>query len=182
MRRNGVTGMEAAEKVYRADLDAAVIFTTVSEEHILGGYSYAVFYIVKPVDYIKLAEGLTKCRTQIERYAKTIEIIVERRSEQIRLRDILYVESNLRTCVFTCQSGTYRTNVKLSTIEEQLGGFPFTRCHKSFIVNTLHAADMSDNQFVMKNGMSVPISKPYFSAASKVFREYLRNRIRGNAI
>ena len=54
MTKGGMTGMDAAEKVNALDKDAAIIFTTTSDEYILAGYSVAVFYIVKPITLIKL--------------------------------------------------------------------------------------------------------------------------------
>ena len=182
MKKGGITGMRAAEIAYSADPEAAIIFTTISTAHLYRGYSFAVFYIVKPVEYGKLAEGLNKCRTQIERHAKTMEIMVDRQLTQIRLRSIYCVESRGRACVFTFADGALRANMTISAVEEKLGGDPFVRCHNSFIVNMVHVDDMMEVDFLMRNGDAVPISKAFHALARKAFNEHIRRRVQGRTV
>lgn len=170
--------MEAAEQVSRADQDAAIILITTSEEYGIAGYSFAVFYIVKPVQEKNLSEAMKKCRVQIERYAKTIEVMVDRQLVGLRLRNIYCVESLGRTCIFTTAAAEITaSNLIMDGLVEKLGGFPFVQCHRSYIVNLLHVKDLQEKNFIIENGRSVPISRTYHSASQKAFRAYFWNRI-----
>ena len=186
MRKNGLTGMEVAEKVSRADREAAIIFVTTSKEFFLDGYSFAVFYITKPYDYEKLAEAMDRCWIQIERYAKTIEVVVDRRPRQIRLRDIYSVESLGRTCVFrTASHELTAASLVIDGLADRLGE-SFVMCHRSYIVNLLHvkeiASEKRDKIFIMENGDRVPISRTYLDVSQKAFREFFWKRIQGDPV
>jgi len=186
MQKNGLTGIDVAEKVSRADREAAIIFVTTSKEFVLDGYRYAVFYITKPYDYERLAEAMDKCWIQIERYARTIEVIVDRYPRQIRLRDIYCIESLGRTCVFRTASHEFTaSNLIIDGLIERLGE-SFVMCHRSYIVNLLHVKEIvsekRDKIFVMENGGRVPISRTYLEISQKVFREFFWKRIQGDLV
>lgn len=99
LKKDGITGMEAAKKVYASDKDAAVVLVTVSTDYVLDGYSCAEYYIVKPVSDEQIAEAMKKCRAQIERFTKTMGIVVEGQPVEIRIRDILLVKASRFDCV-----------------------------------------------------------------------------------
>lgn len=180
---NGMTGMEVAEQIRETDRDAAIILTTTSLDHGIASYKVnAVYYIVKPVDYINLMQGMERCYIQIIQYAKSIEIMENRQPVRLRLRDIFYVESQKRACIFRIAAEEIKTNSSMDTIAKKLDGFPFVRCHRSFIVNLLHVADMLNQDFVMGSGVKVPISKSYHAAAKKAFKEYFRAKMQGEPI
>jgi len=186
MQKNGLTGMDVAEKVSRADREAAIIFVTTSKEFFLDGYSFAVFYITKPYDYEKLAEAMDRCWMQIGRYAKTIEVVVDRHPRQIRLRDIYYVESLGRTCVFRTASHEFTaSNLIIDSLVERLGE-SFVMCHRSYIVNLLHVKEIvsekRDKVFIMENGSRIPISRTYLDVSQKAFREFFWKRIQGDPL
>lgn len=71
-----------------------------------------------------------------------------------------------------------RSNLALEPLINKLGGFPFLRCHRSYIVNLIHISDMLDKDFVMEDGSRVPI-RAYQSASAKAFKEFVRAALRG---
>ena len=182
MDKKGLTGMETAEQIRLADRDAAVILTTTSKSHGIEGYKLAVYYIVKPVEDAEFSHAMEKCREQIESFARTIDVISGRVTEQVRMRDILCAESQGRACVIRLHAGEIRANLSLDALCNMLGGFPFLRCHRSFVVNLVHTRDMRDNEFVLHNGQTVPISKSLKPATAKAFREYVRKRVLGKMV
>ncbi|MCL2718349.1 MAG: LytTR family DNA-binding domain-containing protein [Lachnospiraceae bacterium] len=183
MTKSGITGMDTAKKINALDKDAAIIFTTTSDEYILAGYSVAVFYILKPVEQINMNEAMEKCRLQIERFAKTIEIIVNRMPLQIRLRDIYFVEIIVRNCIFTFAAGRKTASgLSLSNLLDKLDGSTFIQCHRSYVVNILHVRKMTKTDFVFENGERVPIGRKYQDAAQKAYRECFEKMIMGETL
>lgn len=180
---DGMTGMEVAEQIRETDKEVAIILTTTSLEHGIVSYKLnASYYIVKPVEKNSITQGMERCHAQVNQYAKTIEIMENRQSVRLRLRDIFYVESQRRACVFQFADEEIKTNSSMDKIAMQLNGFPFVRCHRSFIVNLLHVADMLNQDFVMESGAKVPISKSYHTAAKKAFKVYFRAKMQGEPI
>jgi len=182
MREGGISGMDAAKKVSRADREAAVILVTSSQDYLHAGYDYSIYYIVKPVTDAKLHRAMEKCWAQVEQNAKTIEILVNRLPVKIRLRDIYCIESLGRTCVFTTEKSEYTaTNLIIDGLVEKLGNLPFVRCHRSYIVNLLHVKRIEEKEtkeFILENGQSIVISRTYQADCLKAFKEYFFSRIK----
>jgi len=180
MTKGGITGMDAAKRVNELDKDAALIFTTTSDEYTLEGYSVAVFYILKPVEQKDMNKAMEKCRSQIERFAKTIEITVDRMPLQIRMRDIYYVEIVVRNCIFTFAAGRKSASgMNMSELMDKLDGSTFVQCHRSYVVNILHVRKMTKTDFVFENGEMVPIGRKYHDSAQKAYRKCFEKLIMG---
>jgi DNA-binding LytR/AlgR family response regulator len=183
MTKNGITGMDTAKKINAVDKDTAIIFTTTSDEYTLEGYSVAVFYILKPIEQKKMNEAMEKCRLQIERFAKTIEIVVDRMPLKIRLRDIFYVEIILRNCIFSLAAGRKTaTGISMSDLTEKLHGSNFIQCHRSYIINIMHVRKMTKTDFIFENGERVPIGRKYQNAAQKAYRDCFEKLIMGETL
>ena len=183
MTKGGITGMDAAKKVNTLDKDAALIFTTTSDEYTLAGYSVAVFYILKPVEQKDINEAMEKCRLQIERFATTTEIIVNRMPLQIRLRDIYYVEIIVRNCIFTFATGKKTASgMNMSELMDKLDGSTFIQCHRSYVVNILHVRKITKTGFVFENGETVPIGRKYQDSAQKAYRKCFEKLIMGEVL
>lgn len=170
----GVNGVEAARRIRQMDQEVAIIFVTVSREFAVDSYTVdAAFYLVKPVDMGSLSQAMERCRHLLHQHVKSISVAESRHMVDVRLKDVLYVESQRNDCILhTCQ-GEIRTRAKLTELEEVLGGPPFLRCHRSFVVNLYWLADMLDKDFLLKTGVRVPISRAYGAASQEAFRQFL---------
>jgi DNA-binding LytR/AlgR family response regulator len=183
MTKGGMTGMDTAQKINAADKDAAIIFTTTSDEYTLVGYSVAVFYILKPVEQKKMNQAMEKCRLQIERFAKTIEVVLDKQPVQVRLRDIYCVESIGRNCVFTFAKGKMTAvGMNIAELAVMLDDSSFIQCHRSYIVNILHVRKIQDKDFILKSGELVPIGRKHQNAAQRAYRECFEKLIMGEVL
>ena len=156
----GISGIEAAKRIRAIDPTCAIIFITSSSDHSLESYSIrGSAYVVKPIKDEDMLSALFSCRDIFSRNAKYIEIRVDRVDMKIPLIKIYYVESRANYLLFHTGEGDYLTRLALDEAEKQLGGEPFYRCHKSYLVNTNHIAKLSGNDVLMKNGDAVPMRK-----------------------
>ncbi len=179
MKADELTGMETAEQVHDGDEEAAIIFTTTSKDYSIAGYQVAVYYILKPIKDVDLEKAMKKCRKQLDRFAKTIDITVNRLPVAVRLRDIYYIEAQQGTCVFVTAGGVMVARMVFDNLETTLGGIPFLRCHRSYIVNLTHVDDLLDRDFILKNSHRVPISKGALPDVRKTFQQFIRDELRG---
>ncbi len=179
MAPHGLNGMDTAEKLHAEDEEAAIIFTTTSEDYGIAGYNVALYYIVKPVSEADFLRAMKKCRAKMERYGKAVEITVNRQPITLRLCDILYVEAQRKNCIFMTTGGALCSNMVFDTLAGRLSELPFLRCHRSYIVNLAHVRDLCDMDFITGADYKVPISRSFFPDVQKQFQRFLKDELKG---
>jgi DNA-binding LytR/AlgR family response regulator len=55
--------------------------------------------------------------------------------------------------------GIIKSRLPLETVEERLGGLPFLRCNRSYLINMNYVDDMRIDDFLMRGGDLVPIRR-----------------------
>lgn len=170
---DGTNGMEAARKIRTMDQQCALIFTTVSREHAVDGFAVrATHYLNKPLLYDEIEEAMSRCREQVELHAKSIELMTDGMKVRVRLRDILYAEVFRKSCVLHTVNGDMTLNQRIDHLEKMLGGLPFLRCHRSYIVNLLHVKDVEEHRFLLSDGSHALIPVRSFAAMKKAFHDH----------
>lgn len=156
----GISGMDAARKIRETDRDCLLIFITLSQSFTMEGFLVqATGYLVKPIDREQLNNTLHMCRQLFERNGRMIAIPLSSREQSISAAGLLYVEVFDKEVVFHMKKGNFTIRLPLDKVEAQLFGEPFLRCHRSYIVNMNHVADMRTEYLVMSNGDLVPMRK-----------------------
>lgn len=156
----GISGMEAAQKIRATDPVCALVFITVSEEYMRLSFSVRVTsYVLKPIRSEDMAVAFAACQNIFLKSARYIEVKSDYQSIRLPLVRIYYVEVAGRATLFHTASDAIRTYIPIDEVERTLGGGPFLRCHRAFIVNMNHIADMEDYDFIMRNGRRVSMRK-----------------------
>lgn len=156
----GISGMDTAKIIREADPNCTLIFITVSSDHALDAFSVqADSYLVKPVDEEKMTKTLALCRQEFLKYSRYIEVTANYQSQRIPLVNIQYVEVFGKVTLLHLDTSIVKTYMPLDEIERKLGGIPFLRCHRCYIVNMNYVDDLREQSFLMRNGDSVPIRK-----------------------
>ncbi|MDL2238419.1 LytTR family DNA-binding domain-containing protein, partial [Christensenellaceae bacterium OttesenSCG-928-K19] len=132
----GMDGIQLARQIREADPDCMLIMVTVSEEHALDSYGVqAISYLVKPVDDAKLSRALALCGHRFAGSARAIEVPVARETVLLPLRGIRYAEVYGKNTHIHLPNGKLEVRLPLDEVEQRLGGGPFLRCHRCYIVN-----------------------------------------------
>jgi len=169
----GLTGVEAVRKIRARDEDCAVIFITVSEGYAVEGFALrATHYLLKPVEYDMFCQAMDRCKEQTRQFARYIEVMVNREPVRILTREIRYAEVFKNLCVIHMVNNDVKTYTAIDTLEEKLGGAPFLRCHRSYIVNLRRVTDLREDVFCLEGGGEVRISKAYLAGAKKAYRDF----------
>ena len=194
----GTNGIDTAKKIRETDKDMVIIFTTTSKDHGLDGYSVdARQYFLKPVNYAELENVLNKCMEKFADSLKYIEVLSDRLTVKVYLKNIIFIESfdavlhihtvNARpgkagsaqaegrpaSNAKHCERETIKTFLSLSALEQQLNNSTFLRAQRSYIVNMCHIKRMTDNGFLMENDMLIPFRKNDKLAVKQAYRDYL---------
>ncbi|MDL2233701.1 LytTR family DNA-binding domain-containing protein [Ruminococcaceae bacterium OttesenSCG-928-L11] len=177
---DGMTGMEAAQTIRRRDEEIAIIFITISPDFAVDSYLInATFYMVKPVSASGLAMAMERCRPLLAQRVKFLRFTQNRRTVAIRHKDILFLETQRNDRIIYTIDGEFRIRTSLDTLEQELGGVPFVRCHNSFLVNLRWVVDINGRDFVLQDNRRIPISKAYLASAQEQFDKYMFDEARG---
>ncbi len=176
IKMNKLSGIETAKQIRKINKEAIIVFITALKEYVFEAFDVRAFhYLLKPVAEKKLREVLNSALLQLDGIDKFILAKTISQCTKIFIKDIVYIEAQLRKIKIHTTYDIIEYYHKLSDIEDQLKDFNFFRCHKSYIVN-LKFVKSYDNVFItLKNGEKVYISKSKFSSFSKEFMYYLKS-------
>jgi len=156
----GISGVDVARAIRGMDRDCMMVFVTDSPDFTMDGFMVqAAGYVLKPVNRRKMSDALHACRFIFERNSRAIELPVGGKNILIPLADLFYAEVLDKETVLHMKKGRLSVRLPLETVEKRLGGVPFLRCNRSYIINMNYVADMQEDDFLMQNGDLVPIRK-----------------------
>jgi Response regulator of the LytR/AlgR family len=172
IQMGGRNGIELAKEIRITDSRLPIIFITGFADYMSEGYDVsALHYLIKPVKEEKLFEVLDKAVTVFEVENEFITLDINRENIIIPLSDIIYIESSLHYILINTVKDQYKTKMTLTEINNKLGS-GFFKCTRSFIVGLRYVRRMSNNEVILTNGVSVPLSRGLYKKISKAFIEY----------
>ena len=87
---------------------------------------------------------------------------------RIKLKNIYYVESELRLLHIYTNSGMYTTYMTIESVQEKLNG-NFIRCHRSYIVNSSKIMKIEKDNIILYNYKVIPISRSHYKDLTEDF-------------
>lgn len=158
---DGISGVDTARKIRETDPNCILVFITNSSEHALEAFSVkAATYVNKPLKKENVEVALDMCRWTLNKNTRIIRVPAGYGEVfEIPLTAIRYVEVSGKKAHFYLGGKTVITRMPLNKIENALGGDPFLRCHRSFIVNMNYINAIRDDSFMMDSGNLVPLGR-----------------------
>ena len=178
---DNITSIEIAKRIRIHDKECIIVFMTTSRDHALEAFEVdAMQYLIKPVDYDKIKHIFDKTQKLFSENMRFIEFPSNGLSMKILLKDIYYIEVYNKTCLIHTNLDTIKTYTPLSKLWELLDGFSFLRCHRSYIVNMFYIDAILENDFLLKNGDTIPIRKDTASDIKQTYSDYFFQKMRNN--
>ena len=169
----GINGVDIAKKIRKTNRDMVIVFTTTSTDHGLDGYAVrALQYLVKPVSYTMVEDVLDECIKLFAESLRHIEIMSDRLTLRVLLKDIFYIESFKNICQLHTPTGVLKCYRSLDELEQHIGDGTFLRTHRSFIVNMRYINDVMENDFLLTNGERVPIRRNNKLSVKQTYMDY----------
>ncbi len=179
MYLGGMTGLDAARVIRRADAACQIVFITFSGDFALESYQVcAAHYLIKPVSEADLSEVWARCARDGQCPARQITLVVDRKRRDIPLKDILYVEVDNKLCRVHTPEGVLTARLPIDQLTILLPEDVFCRCHRGYIVN-FDQVDHVDGDFVMKNGDTVYIRRNELARIRERYFQHIAWRARG---
>ena len=167
-----LNGIEAARELRQTDSTVRIVFLTNSAEFAVDAFAVrANHYLLKPVDPSKLYQCLSELYHDIQKNAECIIIRNNTTIHRILLQNIESVEAHLKKMQVTQTDGTslWATDPLYFFEEKLLSKKNFIKCHRSYLVNLYHVKTYAKNEFTMRTGHQIPISR---NAQKKVEEAY----------
>jgi len=159
----GTSGIELAFSLREYGYTGFIVFLSASKDYGPESYQVKAFnYLVKPIsisDIRVIFEELTDALSMADTAGILIKAHESTRNLPFRSISFIEVENNYVFFRLTDNS-ILKVRTPLTEIAEALQeDSRFIRCHRSFIVNISEVKSMKNNDFTMKSGAVVPISR-----------------------
>lgn len=175
IQMDGITGMEAAQKLRQAGSDSMLVFVTVLKECVYDAFTVeATDYLLKPVDNVRFTRTLDRILRYIEdRKNHSLTIQKGTWCKSIRFSDILYCEAINRKIIVHTKQTIIEYYFKIEELEEQLKPY-FFRCHRSYLVNLQYVCSYQNGMAELENGEILPISRLRQQDFAKAVLSYMK--------
>lgn len=109
-----------------------------------------------------------------------IPVITRKETARVNIREILYIETELRIVNIYTGSRSYRFYGKLDDVMQYLSG-NFYRCHKSCIINMEKIVRMEDGVFHFSGGVTLRVGQNNYRHARSQYIKFLERNTAGNS-
>lgn len=168
------SGMEIAEKIKPCLPNVKIIFITSHLEYAIDAFELSVFrYVPKndmekrlrsavcdAVKLIGLEEGQVYC------------IRTNSRMEKIPCREILYIQREGKNASIVSEHGISTVRKSLQQVFEELSAEEFIYIDRGCIVNIIHIMQIKEGMAVLKNGVSLPVSRSHLQEVKERINTY----------
>ena len=166
-------GFETAKRYKQNNCDALILFLTTHVELSRRGYMVNAFrYIDKACIVDELEEALTAI-DELPKKDRVIAFRVVNMAEMhIRVKDILFVETDKRNIIVHTIARDYISNKRIEEVEEELKDCGFFRCHKSYLVNLERIRKIDRIYVYFANDTKAMVSTRKYTELKNKFFEY----------
>lgn len=148
----------------------AIIMTTAYPEYAVSSFELEtiVDYLVKPFSFDRFIKAVKKAEGKAKNNSDTIEdtsdetlfLNVDKTLHKIRVKDIIYLESDRNYITLTTVKGKFSFIDALKNWIEKLPSDCFLQVHKSYVINQKFVDKISGNE-VFVDGNKIPIGRSF---------------------
>lgn len=170
----GNSGMELAEKIKPFLPNVKIIFITSHIEYAIDAFELSIFrYVPKDDADRRLPAAIVDAVKLIElEDGKSYTIQTNSRLEKIPYKEIYYIERDGKNASITAAGGISRVRKSLQQVYEELGAEEFIYIDRGCIVNIIHIMQVKGGMAVLKNGMSLPVSRSHLQEVKEQINSY----------
>ena len=170
----GSSGMELAEKIKPCLPNVKIIFITSHIEYAIDAFELAIFrYVPKEDTGKRLPAAIVDAVKLIAlEDGKTYTIRTNSRLEKIPYKEIYYIERDGKNASITTAGGIARVRKSLQQVYAELEAEEFIYIDRGCIVNMIHIMQVKDGTVVLKNGVSLPVSRSHLREVKEQINTY----------
>ena len=171
------TGIDIARKLRTLRSDTVIIFVTNYIEYAPEGYEVKAFrYILKKDVRQKLRNTLDLALKELTTSRETLKIKIDGEIIDLRMKEILYIESQLRKVSVHMKTGKggnkgkeYSYYATMSDLEKHLEPQGFLRIHKSYLVNMRYVRRFANKEVMLEDGTLLSVGDKNYAEKKRKF-------------
>ncbi len=177
-------GMLIAKRLKRINPKCQIIFSTSSKEHAVKAFQlHALDYLLKPYTYARLEDALNRFENTIQKFAHYIELKEGYLMTRILVTDIMYVDYHNHYIQVHTPSKVVRSYMFFGDFSPMLTPYrQFLWCYRNCMVNMDYIDTWEGNDFILKNGEHLPISKSKKREIIQAYANYIFDYVNGGTI
>jgi DNA-binding LytR/AlgR family response regulator len=172
IQMDGQNGVELAKELRNADNKLIIIFITAVPDYINEGYDvFALHYLMKPVNEVKLYEVLDRAVKSITKNLTVLFLPIDGEHTRILIGDIIYIESFAHFSEVITINNKFKVKMNISELEQKLNE-KFVRCHRSYIAGLKYVDKITKTDVIFDNGKQIPLSRRLYNEVNKALIKY----------
>ena len=181
------SGLSLAVKINKLKKPPLIIFATAFDDYAVKAFELnATDYVLKPFELERIQQAVKKAYGQYRKHEigepetpkrkdaglQVLPIQMDERIYMLQVPEIIAIGiENGETTIYT-KNMEYIIHEPLSALEKKIGGQPFLRVHRAFLINLKEIKEIQPwfnhtFQLTMSNGLKIPVSRSYM----KEFKE-----------
>lgn len=180
MKQNGIV---TARRIRDEGYDPLIIYVSNHEKYLRELFEVDAFrFLDKPINPDKLEKYFMEAMNKLQRDDQYFVYYYNRQMNRIRIKDILYFESDRRKVLIHKLNGEIlHFYEKLNNVEMRIGDIDtlFLRTHQSFLVNSEYIVRWKISRLDLEGGVQIPISEEYQKRISYEYGDFIRKDIFG---
>lgn len=158
-------GIETARSIRRIQPDVIIILLSSYSDYMQTGYEVKAFRYILKSEYRRCLERvIADAAGEIEQ-DESFLFEYKREQYRVRIKDILYFESDRRCILVNTADGVSTYYGKLDDIDLP----EFIRVHRSYLVNPRHIVVFNQGHVRLSDGTELPVSKTHSVSAKQKF-------------
>lgn len=168
------TGMEIARKIKPYLPNVKIIFITSHIEYAIDAFELSIFRYVPKNDTDKRLFSAIQDAVKLIQLedGKAYTIQTNSRLEKIPYKEIFYIEREGKNASISATSGISKVRKSLQQVYTELNAEEFIYIDRGCIVNMIHIMQIKDGMAVLKNGVSLPISRTHLQEVKAQINNY----------
>lgn len=173
-------GIQVAKLVRRVDKIVKIVFITNYKNYKGAAFTVRAFgYVEKPSTEEQIFRQLLDIQNYMQEEQNDISLKFETVDGliNIKIKDILYFESNNRKINIVTFSKEYKMNQKISDLSKIMEEYDFKSPHSSFLVNLDYVVGIKNYTVYMINDIEIPLSQRKVLDFKKAMNTYFMKTI-----
>lgn len=174
-----ISGIDTARKIFSTDKNCKIVFTTTSNNFASESYEIKAYsYIIKPILDDKICSIFNNIKYKENENSLNVSLISHKTNINIALNRILYIDIITRNINIHLFNNTFPVKGKFMDYSAKLLKYPsFIECFRGVIINMDHITNVTEDDFILDNGESVPIRKRHKLDIKKHYIKYKLDRM-----
>ncbi len=172
-------GMDIAGYINEQGFKTILIFITSHDALVYQTFAYRPFGFVRKTHMNQEMDELVKrvCKELLENKQ---ELVIRKGQELIRvlIKDIIYIEAEKNYLVIRTEDAMFRIRETMTSVEKELQGKGFIRCHKGYLVHAEYIEKLKNSEVILRTGkesITLPVGRSYEKEVRKKILEMLRD-------